>query len=248
MLSDTLKGIVGYFSLFGFYGIFMATKARLLKINPIISGTVPSSAFPVFLRVRTTDISTYESILLGREYELPFAFDPRIIIDAGANIGMASVFFAIKFPKAKIIAVEPESSNYELLVKNTSPYPNITAVRAALWRNNQEVSVCDAGSGHWGRTISDNGGFERCRALTMDRLMAEHDLDCIDLLKIDIEGAEKEVFENADGWIHKINMIAGELHDHIKAGCSSAFTNATSEFNTICQKGETIFKIRKGIL
>ena len=64
-------------------------------------------------------------VLDGKEYD--FAVDrPSVIIDAGANIGLASIWFASKFPEARILAIEPEKSNYELLVRNVEPLHHVT--------------------------------------------------------------------------------------------------------------------------
>jgi len=65
--------------------------------------------------------------------------EPDVIVDAGANIGLASICFANKYANATIIAVEPEQSNFELLEENVAPYPNIVPVQAALWYEDSEV-------------------------------------------------------------------------------------------------------------
>jgi FkbM family methyltransferase len=72
---------------------------------------------------------------------------PPVIIDAGANVGLCAVFYANRFPDARIIAIEPEPSNYEMLKKNTAPYPNITTVHAALWKENGPLRLFDTGEG-----------------------------------------------------------------------------------------------------
>jgi len=76
-------------------------------------------------------VLTFEKIFLDREYDLSFLnLDPKVIIDGGSNVGYASVFFANRYPDARIISVEPEASNFRLLVKNTRSYPNVTRIRA----------------------------------------------------------------------------------------------------------------------
>ena len=84
------------------------------------------------------------------------------------------------------------------------------------------------------------------QGMTLDAIMAEKALSFIDVLKIDIEGAEKEVFENSSNWIDRVRIIIAELHDHIKSGCSAAFSRATRgfEFDGLA-RGETVIRIRK---
>lgn len=56
-------------------------------------------------------------MLLNAEYAWDTAVRPRVIVDAGANIGLASLFFANKYADAKIIAIEPEEHNFKILKK-----------------------------------------------------------------------------------------------------------------------------------
>src|SRR4029453_16016552 len=81
--------------------------------------------------------------------------------------------------------------------------------------------------------------------LTIDRLMRQYGWDYIDLLKIDIEGAEKEVFETSASWIGKVGIIVVELHDRSKAGCSRSVYAAVKGFELEWCKGETTFFVRE---
>src|SRR5215469_5945413 len=79
---------------------------------------------PLFVRLRTSDVEVYEDIILKKEYDYPTSFSPRTIVDVGANCGMTSVFYANRYPDATVVAVEPETSNYSALVRNTRAYAN----------------------------------------------------------------------------------------------------------------------------
>jgi isoaspartyl peptidase/L-asparaginase-like protein (Ntn-hydrolase superfamily) len=68
-----------------------------------------------------------------------------------------------------------------------------------------------------------SGESQEVISLTIEELMESYGLNFIDILKIDIEGAEKEVFSNSPPWLAKIGMIAIELHDKIKIGCNRSF-------------------------
>ena len=73
-------------------------------------------------------------------------------------------------------------------------------------------------------------------------------LEHIDVLKIGIEGAEKEVFEMSARWIEKIGVVMAELHDDLKLGCRRAFFEATKGFPDEFSRGETIMRLRPEIL
>jgi len=81
--------------------------------------------------------------------------------------------------------------------------------------------------------------------VTIPGLMSQYGLTRIDLLKLDIEGAEKELFAAASDWIDKVDAIAIELHDRFKRGCSQAFYNATASFPYEVHKGELVFLFRR---
>lgn len=78
---------------------------------------------PFAMRKNHIDEDIFKSVLVEEEYGyLRFAEEPSVIIDAGANIGTASVYFANKYPKAKIYAIEPAADNYEILCLNAKAY------------------------------------------------------------------------------------------------------------------------------
>jgi hypothetical protein len=77
--------------------------------------------------------------------------------------------------------------------------------------------------------------------------MAQYNLQVIDILKIDIEGSEKEVFEHgSERWLNATNCVITELHDNLKPGTSKVFFTAMGRFNwnTII-KGENIICIKE---
>jgi FkbM family methyltransferase len=196
--------------------------------------------------MRTSDVSVYSEIVHG-QYEFDLPFEPRIILDAGANIGLASIYFARKYPRAKIFAIEPEASNFDVLRRNIQSYPSITAIRAALWNRDGEIAVSAPRSGqaeNWAFVTGEDIEGERVRAVTLGTLMKELKLPAIDLAKIDIEGAEQEVFEDI-GWVEGVGCVMIELHDDVRPGCSEIVETALQAFEHV-RKGETTFFLRRG--
>jgi FkbM family methyltransferase len=247
-----LQGLRGYYSLFGYPGVLLTAKARMLHRCTQVAVTVPGLKHPVYLRLRTSDVTLFRSILLENEYDWPFAKSPRVIVDAGANVGFTSVFYATKYPEAKIIAIEPEPSNFAILRRNIAPYPNVEAIQAALWKESEDVHIVDSGLGCWAfqvRQIEPDGSVTNCRtaaAVTVDTILSDLGLGYIDILKLDIEGSEREVFEHSATWIERVGVIVIEFHDHVKTGCSQAVYRATRDFELEWRRGETTILLRKG--
>lgn len=246
-----IEGIRGTYTLFGFKGLALTAKSRLLRKLIVVAISVPGIMHPVYLRLRTSDVSVLSQVFVIDEYEMEFHKYPQVIVDAGANIGLTSVFYANKYPEARILAIEPESSNYEILKKNIAPYSKITAVQAGLWKDNMNLDVVDPGLGKFGFQTVGHCQLDRPEntesvpGVTIDKLMADYELEHIDILKIDIEGAEKEVFENALPWISRVGVIEVEMHDKLKTGCSRAVYGATKDFDYEFCKSETVFLVRK---
>ncbi len=235
-------------------GLLIAAQETTARQPKEISISYYGSKYPIHLRLKTSDMATFVKIFLDREYEIGVAKQPRVIVDAGANIGLASIFYANKYPDARIIALEPEHSNFSLLKKNVAPYANVLAINKALWGENTTLEIVDPGLDKWGfqthkrKDKGKDAGKINIESITVDKLMLDHALDHIDILKIDIEGAEREVFRSAGVWVDKTGMIAIELHDRLKMGCSRAFYNATNNFEFEIRRGENVFVIRKSYL
>jgi FkbM family methyltransferase len=244
-----LKGPLMYYRLFGAKGLLLGAKARLLRLSIQVLVTVPGIKHPISLRLRSTDVELCQEILVHAQYASNLPQSPKVIVDAGANIGLTAIFFANRYPATRIIAVEPDSSNYEMLRKNVAPYPNIIAVRAALWNENGEINLADPGAGQTAyQTFERSEGSDRryqvVPAVTLDRLMNHFDIHFIDLLKVDIEGSEKEVFERSAPWISSVGVIAIELHDWMRTGCGETVRCAAKEFEREWQQGELTFFVK----
>jgi FkbM family methyltransferase len=227
-----LEGISWYHELCGIRGIAVATSFRLLGVPRELTIVPRGASLPVHLRMGSSDFCAYKDVLVcgEKDYDprLP-DFDPLVIVDIGAHIGMASIAFASRYPRARIFAVEPEPHNFAALIRNTAGYKNITQVKAALWSKDGEVYLGPSEIHPKGAFVIDACGRIPARAMTMRTLMTERKIRAIDLLKIDIEGSEKEVFEACD-WIDAVRTIAIELHDRVKPGCREALQSAAKGF------------------
>lgn len=242
------QGLKWYYELCGTRGVCTVASFRLCGRPPELAIVPPESEYPVYLRIDTSDFCAYRDVLIFRtksyEPEIP-DFCPTTIVDAGAHIGMASILFTLKYPAARIIAIEPESSNFAALTRNTASYKNITPIQAALWREDGQVTLGPSNAHPKGAFRIDGNGQQSARAITMETVMRETGIASIDLLKVDIEGAEIEVFACCP-WFKKVQVTAIELHDRVRPGCSDALTNAAGDFHWD-QRGEITFLARRPI-
>lgn len=104
---------------------------------------------------KTSDRTVFYNVIVKEQYKDLLVDNPVNIIDAGANIGCTSVYFARLYPDARIIAIEPDQDNFDTMLENIRPYPNIIPVKAGLWGRksgaNTFLKVEDNGWGNWGR-------------------------------------------------------------------------------------------------
>ncbi len=240
---SSVRKLLRCFLVFGLYKGFNIYR-RLDQLEGIIRIDVPGLPFPVEMRARTSDTEVFRKVFLNREYEIASFAPVQFIFDAGANIGLAAIDFANRFPMAKIIAIEPEASNFAMLQRNTRHYPNIIPIMAGLWPTSTYLHVRDPGYGKWGfMTEETNQQENTVKTVTLNELVSNSGFRDIDILKIDIEGAEKEVFErNYQDWIGRVGLFVIELHDRFKPGCSTTFYDAIAPLSlAISRKGENVF-------
>jgi FkbM family methyltransferase len=235
-----------YLDVFGLFGALAYLSHQLVGCPREIWAQPKSIDRPLYIRVGTSDAWLCRQILVHGQYAQNLPFTPKTIVDAGANIGLASIYYARRYPQARIISVEAEASNYAVLTRNVARYPNIVPVHAALWNRDGFVSVSQrntntSASEPWAFFTSEGHGVQ-VRAITMRTLMREVGIDSVDLFKIDIEGSEKELFESCE-WVDRVRAFAIELHDHFKPGCTSAVNAATPDFSR-SQHGEITLYLR----
>jgi len=172
------------------------------------------------------------------------------IVDLGANIGIESKRFFKLYPKARIIAVEAEKRNFELLKKNLKDCPCAQAFHAAVWSNNAFLKIISRSidSQSWSLIEVDREDDSDMIGMTFNEIIKQFDVKHIDLLKVDIEGAEKELFsENCSEWINIVKCIVVECPDNENPFTTEKiFRNLNSfgfKFNTYVN-GENLVLIR----
>jgi FkbM family methyltransferase len=214
--------------------------ARTRNGNTMLS--VPGYAQKFYVCLNTTDYKVMRNILREHEFAISDMPEPRLIVDCGAYTGYSSVYFAKTYPKATVIALEPERSNFGILLKNTAYYPNIIPINAAIWHKQALMDISDTGNNKESARIGENGvSSSKAIGITMDDVLSIAGTERIDLLKMDIEGSEREIMRHSQDWVNKVGIIIIELHDRFCPGCKEAFQSAVEPFSPrVYQQGEKV--------
>lgn len=210
-------------------------------------GRTLASGRPFTWRPATSDVEVIRDVLIERQYRAAHPqLNVRTIIDAGANIGLTCLYFKEQFPDARIIALEPDADNFELLCKNTANLDGITCLREALWHRDEPVEIINRSAEPWAFRVNraTTAGASTVPGTCVTTLLQRFNLSRIDYLKIDIEGAERDVFGGNTDWLDSVGLIAIELHDCISVGCARNFYRATGDQKwTEQQRGEVVFML-----
>ncbi|PQV47280.1 FkbM family methyltransferase [Jejuia pallidilutea] len=207
----------------------------------------------------SSDISVFGQIFEEEEYRAviecyiqSFKAEPVTIIDAGANIGLTALYFHRKLKTLKILCVEPDDDNFEVLKYNIENNAvNATLHKAGLWNKNTNLTIVNdfRDKKEWSVRVKESlvGGL---KAITVNSLLKEKNWEYIDILKVDIEGAEKEVFTTNEAdisFLKKTKCIAIEIHDEFN--CREDINKILKANNFNCFKtGELTIGINKNFL
>jgi len=191
--------------------------------------------FSILVRPNTTDQDVYDEIFIEKKYDIEVE-NPKVIVDAGAHIGLASVFFSYKYPEAKIIAIEPELNNFMVLEKNVQNYKNIIKLNAGLWSKKTFLSIMAKDVSTWSFRVIEEPFRKEIPAIGITNIIYDYSVAKIDILKMDIEGSEVAVFSNSTEWISFVKTLIIELHDRYLPGCSEALFNAFKDYEYLQHK------------
>ncbi len=175
----------------------------------------------VKLRPATTDARTtfatfwHQFHLPPRELTMP---KRPIILDLGANNGLTVAHFASLYPTAHIVGVELDKRNVSIARSNVAMWSDrCKIIHAGVWCEDGEVAYIYSEGSEDGLAISEGhlqeGHMETVRACSMATILKEmSDPDIIDYVKMDIEGAEREVLSKDASWLSRVRCIKVELH------------------------------------
>ena len=161
----------------------------------------------------------YREIFVRQHYYFRSNSEAPLILDCGANLGMASLYFKWLYPAARIMAFEPDPDTFQLLVKNiASNGLDIQAHNCALWDKDEDLDFFiddrEPGSLLMSAYASRiNGKCIRVQARKLSDFIEEQ----VDFLKIDVEGSEQRILEEliGSGKIANVRQMVVEYHHRI---------------------------------
>lgn len=175
---------------------------------------------PLRLRPRSNDIYTFDEVFEQGVYASLLRGNDAIltVMDLGANIGLSALYFLHHCPNCQVYCVEPDRDNFRLLSWNTSQKPwvgRVGVLQAAACGVDGRVHFqppTTPGLVNQGAiATSASGSSYTVPGLTINSIISKSGFDTIDILKIDIEGAERSLFENVE-WLARVKCLAVEFH------------------------------------
>ncbi|MGH7437044.1 MAG: FkbM family methyltransferase [Polyangiaceae bacterium] len=202
--------------------------------GPVATMHSRHAQFPLFCRAGTSDVDVFTQILVNREYRcLDHVEEASLVIDCGANVGYSAAYFLTRFPRAFVVAVEPDPGNFALLVRNLAPYEGrARAMHTGVWSHATGLAIAEDKSGdgrEWAVTVREARAGERPAMTATDvaSLLAASGHPRISILKVDVEGAERVIFAGRPGpWLDVVDNLVIELHG---AECEAVFHRAIAD-------------------
>lgn len=172
---------------------------------------IEKTGYRFLCRPGTTDLHVLFDTFQGLFHLPPVRLPPEaLIVDLGSNIGATMLHYGMIYPMARIIGVELDHENALLAAENIAVLGDRAAlVHAAVWNEDRIVSY--GGEEAWGLMV-DPSGIRRVRGITMPTLYATFGIRGIDFLKVDIEGAERELFSGDLSWLLQVASLYIEVH------------------------------------
>lgn len=254
-----------------FFNLFLAIilkKKRFLRLTPFTKGNLIffDKKKKYFLNFTIRDIIdsiTADQIFTYEEYGLNFlkryneiaslykeAISKNkkpLIIDGGSNIGFSTYYLAKEFEESYVVAIEPEINNFSMMKKNCRNLNNIIFLNKALGSDDGfvEIENLDADNNSF-QTRKTNKKINSIDMVCVDKILT----DCADsfpfIIKLDIEGFEKDLFSKNVNWVDRFPIIIIETHDWMlpKTANSQPFLKVISNRNRdFIHRGENIFSI-----
>ncbi len=174
-----------------------------------------------------------------------------LIIDAGANIGASIVYFCAIYPHSRVVAIEPESHNCQMLARNCQGL-NYSLLEGGIGSENGTLHLSDPGHSDWGFRLQATGNHP-VRVFSADELVSTYIDQYLHplIIKIDIEGGEHNLFRSNTGWLLKFPVLIIELHDVLFPGEANSrnFLRAISSANfDFIYQGENVFCFNNDLL
>ena len=212
--------------------VFAVERDLPARSEAVRSYRVPGIPSPVWLRETVADHATFWQNLVLRQYDIDrFPHAARldeayrgalaagrvpVIVDCGANIGLSVLWFAARFPQARIVAVEPDEANHALLERNTRPLGDrVRLVKGGVWPRSDWLRISNPAAGAAAFRVEScaEGTPGALRAYSVPELHALGGGGELLVVKIDIEGSQRQLFDSGTDWVGQAHLVTLELDD-----------------------------------
>ena len=190
---------------------FASTGVRKIRLHGF--------RYPIFFRAGTSDPDVIRQVLADCEYEcVRNETDVEYIIDCGANVGLTTFYLLHQYPAARAVVVEPDAGNMQMCRRNLAKFADrVTFVSAGVWSSRGPLVVERGGyrdGREWSTQVRPANVNEPAdiQAVTVTDLLAAGDFPRVDILKMDIESAEADVFAGPVEWLERTRLLVIELH------------------------------------
>lgn len=187
---------------------------NLLQEKGVVSGSIDVEGKPFAFHNARCFYDTWQELVVNNMYEFKTKSSKPYILDCGANLGLSVYYFARLYPQAEIIAFEPEVPIYEVLERNVATYglKQVQLVRKAVWESETTLSFyTDEGMGGSVTNVYSNQQPTHIETVRLADYLTKR----VDMLKMDIEGAEYTVLKSCSHLLHLVDHLFVEYHSYI---------------------------------
>lgn len=207
------------------------SKLALRNIDVSSNGTeylYNSNGLKAYSRVTSSDSMVFSQVIVNEEYKaltdvfLSYNQPLKSFLDLGSNIGLASLYIKKSFPDCTVVAVEPDAGNFNMLQKNfeLNKLTNVFPLNAGVGKKDcflkKDEGIRDGKE--WSFSFTEVDYPTDIPSYSISTLLNKFSINEIDAIKIDVEGAEKEIFAaDADiSFLDKVKVLAVEIHDEFE--------------------------------
>jgi FkbM family methyltransferase len=248
----------------GSHAAYLLARRAFNQNDHVTRLRVPHLPHPIFLRGTSSDLEAMEHVFVQRQYEFAHWREHHaaverayhrvladrkcpVIVDCGANVGYASIWFALKYPGATILAIEPEPQNFAILGRNAASYPNIRPILAGVSDRAGRISLQNPRGEAWAwQTVEDDQG--PVTAIAINDLLAQIPRSAPLIVKVDIEGHESQLFRSNTEWVERTPLIVCELHDWMlpwRGSANAILRSLTQQPRDFLMQGEAVFSFAR---
>lgn len=166
-------------------------------------------------QTRSALVTIAEEILVRREYHFNSRSDAPLVIDAGANIGLATYYVRRMCKAARVVCFEPNPETFAVLEENAraNAWDNVALHQAAVAAQDGEVDLTFDAEAPLAASVAPRSSSEHARSVRVPALGLSAFLqEPVAFLKMDIEGAEADVLEACEGDLGLVENLFVEVH------------------------------------